>query len=45
MWRFVIGFVAGAYVHKRYDWPDIDYWIQKIKHEEESRRKKQYKLI
>ena len=32
MWRFALGFIAGAYVHK-------DYWIEKLKQEEEKRRK------
>ena len=32
-------FITGAYVHKHYDWPDVDYYINKIK-EEENRRKK-----
>lgn len=40
MWRFVLGFITGAYVHKHYEWPDVDYYINKLKEEEESRRKK-----
>tara|TARA_B100000214_G_C23941658_1_gene616012 strand:- start:1214 stop:1336 length:123 start_codon:yes stop_codon:yes gene_type:complete len=40
MWRFALGFIAGAYVHKHYEWPDVDYWIERLKHEEKSRRKK-----
>jgi hypothetical protein len=40
MWRFALGFIAGAYVHKHYDWPDVDSWIEKFQEEEKSRRKK-----
>ncbi len=40
MWRFALGFIAGAYVHKHYDWPDVDAWIEKFQEEERSRRKK-----
>lgn len=40
MWQFAIGFVAGAYVYKHYDWPDVDYYIETIKNLEEKKRKK-----
>ena len=40
MWRFALGFIAGAYVHKHYDWPDVDAWIEKFQEEDKSRRKK-----
>ena len=39
MWQFITGFVLGAYVNQKYKLPNLEFWIDKLKKEEEKRRK------